>query len=132
MNYRQPITLKERLLQIKRSEKYFLKNNRRLKKLVPKRNNTRSYNLLIQPKKYILDCFNLKIVGVIILNLIVNIIRWIGHILLVSKNEPYIKQKRDRNGNLYWQVYDFTTNKSYTFGSEREVRAWIEERYNLF
>ena len=132
MNYRQSRILKARLLQIKHSEKYFLKNNRRLKKLVLKRKSRRTYNLSIQPKKYIFDCFKLKILGVKILNLIVNIFRWIGQVLLVNKNEPYIKQKRDRKGNLYWQVYDFTTNKSYSFDSEQDVRTWIEKRYNCY
>ncbi|MGK7947711.1 MAG: hypothetical protein AB4368_02590 [Xenococcaceae cyanobacterium] len=66
-----------------------------------------------------------------ILSFVVNIFRGIGRSLTAKKNEPYIEQKRDCHGNLYWQVYDFITNKSYTFGSERDVRAWIEERYNL-
>ena len=130
MNHRQPITLKERLSQIKQGSKYRLTNNRILKKIASKRNKKRTFSPLIKLLIRLVSCFNLKILSVQTLNLIINIFRWIGHILLAKRNEPYIKQKRDRYGNLYWQVYDFTTNKSYTFGSEREVRAWIEERYN--
>ena len=132
MNNRQPITLKERLLQIKQGSKYRLKNNRRLFKIASKRNKKRTFSSLIKLQIRLVSCFNLKILSLKTLNVIVNIFRWIGQVLLAKKNEPCIKQKRDRYGNLYWQVYDLTTNKSYTFGSEREVRAWIEERYNRF
>ncbi|MDJ0688178.1 MAG: hypothetical protein QNJ41_06700 [Xenococcaceae cyanobacterium MO_188.B32] len=61
-----------------------------------------------------------------------NILRKIGRSLVVQNNEPIIKQKRDRYGNCYWQIYDFTTNKFYDFGSEQDVRAWIEQRYHGF
>ena len=65
-----------------------------------------------------------------ITNVIVNTFRNLGRKLVVNRNEPQIAQKRDRYGNLYWQVYDFNTNKSYSFGSDREVRAWLENRYH--
>lgn len=65
-----------------------------------------------------------------IINSIVHQFKNMGRSLVVHKNEPQIEQKRDRYGNLYWQVYDFNTHKSYTFGSDREVRVWIEERYH--
>ena len=64
-----------------------------------------------------------------IIDLIVNGLKNMGRSLVVPKNEPQIHQKCDRYGNLYWQVYDRTTYKSYTFGSDRDVRAWIEERH---
>ena len=64
-----------------------------------------------------------------IINLIV-VLNNFADSLIASKNEPQIEQKCDRYGNLYWQVYDFNTHKSYTFGSDREVRVWIEERYH--
>ena len=132
MNHRQPITLKERLLQIKQGSKYRLTNNRRLKKIALKRNKKRTFSPLTKLRICFISCFNLKILRMKIFNLIVNIFRYMGNSLLAQKTDPYIKQKSDRYGSLYWQVYDFTTNKSYTFGSEREVRAWIEERYNRF
>lgn len=50
--------------------------------------------------------------------------------LIVHKKEPKIQQKYDANGNLYWQAYDFSTNKSYTFISENDVRVWLENRYH--
>ena len=67
-----------------------------------------------------------------ILSFFVNIFRGIGHSLVAKQNDPYIERKHDRHGNLYWQVYDRITNKAYTFRSDRDVRAWIEERYNHF
>ena len=63
-------------------------------------------------------------------NFIINIFKNIKRSLIVNKNEPQIEQKRDRLGNCYWQVHDYKTNKFYTFGCDREVRAWIEERYH--
>lgn len=65
-----------------------------------------------------------------IINSIVHQIKNMGRSLVVSNNEPQIEEKSDRYGNLYWQVYDRTTHKSHTFGSDLEVRAWIEERYH--
>ena len=67
-----------------------------------------------------------------IFNSIVNIFRWAGRSLLAQKSNPRINQKRDLYGNLYWQIDDFTTNRSYTFDSDRDVINWIEERYNRF
>ena len=61
-----------------------------------------------------------------------NILRKIARSLVVQNHEPIIKQKRDRHGNLYWHIYDFTTNKSYDFDSEKDVIAWIERRYHGF
>jgi hypothetical protein len=49
--------------------------------------------------------------------------------LFTRNTEPYIWQKRDRHGNLFWQLYDPSTNRSATFSSEDEVRIWLEERY---
>lgn len=63
---------------------------------------------------------------------IINTFRKIGQSLVKGNTEPQIKYKRDRYGNLYWQVYDVTTNQSYAFGSEQDVRAWIEERHHSF
>lgn len=48
--------------------------------------------------------------------------------LVTSNHEPQIKQKCDRHGNKYWQVYDLYSHQSYTFGSEQDVRVWIENR----
>lgn len=62
-------------------------------------------------------------------NLLINLWQDIKH-SLISQSEPQIKQKSDRDGNLYWQVRDRQTNQSYSFGSESEVIAWIEQRYH--
>lgn len=63
-------------------------------------------------------------------NFIVKFFQNLEHSLTASQNEPQIKQKRDRFGNLYWQVRDRRTNTSYSFGSDSEVIAWIEQRYH--
>jgi hypothetical protein len=53
----------------------------------------------------------------------------IGSNLIAKNNELKIKQKRDRFGNFYWQVYDYATNKIHEFGSEQDVKIWIENRH---
>lgn len=60
----------------------------------------------------------------------INIFQNIKRSLIVNRNEPQIEQKRDRLGNSYWQVYDYQTNRFYTFNCDREVRAWIEKRHH--
>ena len=65
-----------------------------------------------------------------IINSIAKILRNIEHSLFTFQNEPHVERKCDRDGSLYWQVRDRKTNKSYTFGSDTEVRIWIEERYH--
>ena len=65
-------------------------------------------------------------------NLFTSILAKVRRILVTSNHEPQIEQKCDRYGNKYWQAYDLHTNKSYSFGSEHEVRVWIENRYHCF
>ena len=65
-----------------------------------------------------------------ITHLFTNTLKNIERSLMVSQNEPQVKQKRDRYGNSYWQVRDRKTNKSYSFGSDSEVIAWIEQSYH--
>ncbi|QYO63499.1 hypothetical protein [Leptolyngbya sp. 7M] len=38
-------------------------------------------------------------------------------------------QKREPNGNEYYQVYDPVTGNSKTFGSEEETRIWLDRRF---
>ena len=47
-----------------------------------------------------------------------------------SQSEIKIWQRQDRFGNDYWEVYDPNTNRSASFGSEAEVRIWIEELFH--
>ncbi|PSB11761.1 hypothetical protein C7B62_04205 [Pleurocapsa sp. CCALA 161] len=63
------------------------------------------------------------------INSIANILRKAVDSLVISNHEPQVRYKCDRHGNHYWQVYDFNTNKSYIFGSEQDVRVWIENRH---
>jgi hypothetical protein len=52
----------------------------------------------------------------------------IGKFLRESQ-ELQVWQKVDRNGNIYWRAYDPITGKSFTSGSESDIRAWIEQLY---
>jgi hypothetical protein len=45
------------------------------------------------------------------------------------RSEPQISQHCDRQGNLYYQVYDVLTAKPIIFGSEIEIKWWLEQRY---
>lgn len=48
---------------------------------------------------------------------------------LTSREEPRIRQARDRQGRTFWQVYDPSTGFQSRFSSEDEVRVWLEEQY---
>lgn len=48
---------------------------------------------------------------------------------LFQSNELQVKQRRDRQGNTWWQAFDPNTNESTSFGTEAEMRSWIEQRY---
>jgi hypothetical protein len=46
-----------------------------------------------------------------------------------DRNEPIKVCKIENNmGNTYWQVYNFRTRQSTCFGSEAEVRFWLEQQ----
>ena len=62
-------------------------------------------------------------------NFVIKIFRSIKYSLIINRNEPQIKHKCDVFGNQYWEVHDYKTNKFYSFGSDRDVRAWLEDRY---
>jgi hypothetical protein len=48
---------------------------------------------------------------------------------IVQASEPKVSERRDRKGRLYYRVYDPVSNSSAAFGSESEIRAWLEQRY---
>jgi hypothetical protein len=48
---------------------------------------------------------------------------------LTRGHELQVWQKKDRNGNAYWQAFDPKTRKSTSLSSEAEMRIWIEQRY---
>ena len=57
--------------------------------------------------------------------------RW-GQTLLnffAGSLEPRITTRQDRQGAVYYEVYDPIDRRRYTFVSERDVRVWLEERY---
>jgi len=59
------------------------------------------------------------------------IIRFLQNLFasLLRGNELQVKQRRDRQGNIWWQAFDPNTDESASFGSEAEMRSWIEQRY---
>lgn len=61
---------------------------------------------------------------------IINKFHQIGQYLTLSKTEPRIKQKRDRHGNSYYQIYDTISRSYLVLASELEVRIWLENRYH--
>jgi hypothetical protein len=48
---------------------------------------------------------------------------------VIQTSEPKVSERRDHKGHLYYQVYDPMSNTSAAFGSEAEIRAWLEQRY---
>ncbi len=50
--------------------------------------------------------------------------------LLIECGEPKVWQKFDRQGNsLGWRIFDPETGRTIAFGSELEVRLWLEQRF---
>ena len=48
-----------------------------------------------------------------------------------SSQAPRIATVRDRQGHLYFLVYDPIAHTQHRFNSETEVRVWLEQRYYL-
>jgi hypothetical protein len=49
---------------------------------------------------------------------------------IVSSSELQVWQETDRHGQTFcWHAYDPATGHSACFGSEDEVRMWIEQSY---
>jgi hypothetical protein len=49
---------------------------------------------------------------------------------MASSSELEVWQELDRHGQTYcWHAYDPITGRSACFGSEEEIRIWIEECY---
>lgn len=51
---------------------------------------------------------------------------------IISRSELQVWQASDGNGNVYWQAYDPACDRSVYFGSEAEMRMWIEQYYYKF
>ena len=50
--------------------------------------------------------------------------------LITRSPELKIWQTSDRKGNTCWRVYDPQNGYSYSFGSEADVRAWLEQHHD--
>lgn len=48
---------------------------------------------------------------------------------LIYNSEPHIYEMRDRDGTVFWRVYDPVTKNTYSFSSRNEVVDWLESRY---
>ncbi|MEM9538612.1 MAG: hypothetical protein AAGA60_03775 [Cyanobacteria bacterium P01_E01_bin.42] len=48
---------------------------------------------------------------------------------LAGSTQPRITEDRDRQGNLYFRVYDPCDRSRMMFDSEEELRVWLEQRY---
>ncbi|HIK55559.1 MAG TPA: hypothetical protein IGS37_10410 [Synechococcales cyanobacterium M55_K2018_004] len=53
-----------------------------------------------------------------------SLLRWLS-----GDSEPRVWQTCDRQGHTIWHLYDPATQGKTQFGSEAEVRAWLEQRY---
>jgi hypothetical protein len=49
--------------------------------------------------------------------------------LFLPTNEPQVRQRVDRSGELIWTIYDPMTKAIMQFASETEVRTWLDQRY---
>lgn len=61
---------------------------------------------------------------------------WLSHLrqylvhILSTSYEPKVWQKVDRQGRTVgWRVFDPESGQTIPFGSELEVRLWLEQRY---
>jgi hypothetical protein len=48
-------------------------------------------------------------------------------LLCAPSYEPVIWQKRDRNGNSYWECYDPVSDRTLWFSCEDEARIWLDQ-----
>lgn len=56
---------------------------------------------------------------------------WLKRLLafVTGSMEVQVEQRRDRQGQPYWAVYDPQTSQHHRFDTEQEVRIWIDQRY---
>ncbi|BAU10482.1 hypothetical protein LEP3755_09660 [Leptolyngbya sp. NIES-3755] len=46
-----------------------------------------------------------------------------------SSGELQVNHRRDYQGNWSYQIYDPQAEKHNTFGTEQEVRMWLDQRH---
>jgi hypothetical protein len=61
------------------------------------------------------------------MNLLSKLLRDI--VTTLTTSELQVWQKRDRHGYTCWYAYDPMTATHTCFGSEDDMRVWIEQRY---
>ncbi|RUT07087.1 hypothetical protein DSM106972_023480 [Dulcicalothrix desertica PCC 7102] len=52
-------------------------------------------------------------------------------LLFIENSELQVWSTHNKNGEISWYAYDPTTRRSACFGSEDDMRAWIEKRLYL-
>jgi hypothetical protein len=60
-----------------------------------------------------------------------NWLHWLWKTVVTIDTDPQVKQRFDRSGQMYWQVYDPIADRRSIFHSEDEVYQWLEARYYL-
>lgn len=58
---------------------------------------------------------------------------WQGFVRFMTESatEPHVWTSHDRQGNLCWNGADPLTGRRITKVSERELLAWLEQRYSV-
>ncbi|NER79420.1 MAG: hypothetical protein F6K42_07525 [Leptolyngbya sp. SIO1D8] len=51
--------------------------------------------------------------------------------LLVGSQTPRIRVYQDFDREIRFQLYDPASNQHYSFRSEQDIRAWLDQRYYL-
>lgn len=46
-----------------------------------------------------------------------------------SASEPKVNQYRDAQGNCYYRAVNPITRRSNEFGSEQEIRIWLDQQH---
>ncbi|MBD2463475.1 hypothetical protein H6G89_20945 [Oscillatoria sp. FACHB-1407] len=49
---------------------------------------------------------------------------------MATQDEPQFKERRDRRGQPYWQVYDPVADRTFHLDSLQTVLEWLENRHN--
>lgn len=55
--------------------------------------------------------------------------RNITNFISINPHEVQVHRKTDRYGNQYWHAYHPGSRKSFSSGSEADIRIWIEKLY---
>jgi len=61
---------------------------------------------------------------------LLNICEVVFNLLTINENtEPRITELKDRNGELFWKIYDFRTQRTIYCMTVDEVMEWLDSRH---